>query len=135
MVAGDGLRVRADFNYGGRDDAGRGILILAAKQGAKDSVSELYAGQLKALGVDIRVGLELVLWDNDRLDDGTPAYLEVDAVVGYDPTRLARHIRVGDGEVGPRPAIHRVETPAECGCSTNGRLITECAVVLLARRG
>jgi hypothetical protein len=86
-MTGDGLRVRADFNYGGRDDAGRGIVILAVKQGSKDSLSELYAGQLKALGVDIREGLELVLWDDDRLDDGTPAYLEVDAVVGYDPRR------------------------------------------------
>lgn len=82
------LRIQADFNYGGRNFAtDTGIVAMSAKGGPKHELTKNYDLQFQSLGVEIRDGLELVLWDDDCLDDGTPAHLEVDAVVHFDAKR------------------------------------------------
>lgn len=70
-------RVELDLNYGGRGDDGRGLTVLER-------------GNLRAIeiaGVELRDGLALLLADEDGFEDGSPAWLEIPAVVARDGNR------------------------------------------------
>jgi hypothetical protein len=70
-------RVEVDLNYGGRGRDGRGLTVLAR-------------GNLRAVedaGIELRDGMPLLLADQDGFDDGSPAWLEIPAVVERDGDR------------------------------------------------
>ena len=84
-VAAGPIRLRVDFNYGGRL-GDRGIVYLGEPSNRGQllpTISELFA----ARGAVATPGVRVVIWDVDE-DAGAPLTdLEVDAIVGLDADR------------------------------------------------
>jgi hypothetical protein len=69
-------KIYADFNGNTKTDSGEDWLFLDGKGTTTD---------LKRLGIELKDGLKLILYDNDEDSNGNSDDLEVDGVVKYDP--------------------------------------------------
>lgn len=78
---GEAPRVFVDFNFHGTLTAPRGRyeLFTRVPQGGLE--------ELRQQGVEPAEGFSLTLYDLDAMDDGTPAFLEVDGVLFWDDKR------------------------------------------------
>jgi hypothetical protein len=65
------VRVEVDLNNGGKGEDGAGITYLTHGN----------LGAVEAAGIELVAGLEVLLADYDGFDDGSPAWLEVQATV------------------------------------------------------